>query len=116
MRIEGDQLTDGVFTDGDVSITISGLGSPAAGVPVEFEWAADRPIALVIVRSGLDGDDVAFHVGPLRAGTASGSMVGDGTGVRYVAFCYDTEPEAAQAAPVNRSILGLMLRSGPAAA
>ena len=116
MRIEGDQLANGVHTDGHVSVTIRGLGPSAAGVPVEFEWEADRPIALVIVRSGIDGDDVAFHVGPLNAGTAAGSTVDDGTGIRYVAFCYDTEPDALEIAPVRPSILSLMLRGRPAAA
>ena len=116
MRIEGDKLANGVYSDGNVSITIRGLGPSAAGVPVEFEWEADRPIALVIVRSGIDGDDVAFHVGPLTAGTATGSTVDDGTGIRYIAFCYDTEPAVVQVAPVRRSILNLMLRGEPAAA
>ena len=94
MRIDGDALRNGLHTDGTVTVEINGLGAPVAGVPDTFEWSADRPIALVIVRCGVDGDDVAFHVGPARDGIGRGAMVGDGTGIRSVAFCYDAAPEA----------------------
>jgi hypothetical protein len=94
MRIEGIALTNGLHTDGTVTVEISGLGSPVAGVPDSFDWEADRPIALVIVRSGIDGEDVAFQVGPSRYGTGRGATIGDGTGIQYVAFCYDAAPSA----------------------
>jgi hypothetical protein len=94
MRIEGDALTNGTHTDGSLTVRISGLGSPVAGVPDSFEWKADRPVALVIIRSGIDGEDVSFQVGPSRFGTGRGTGPGDGTGIRYVAFCYDAAPDA----------------------
>ena len=93
MRIEGDALTNGTHTDGTLTVRISGLGSPVAGVPDSFEWEADRPVALVIIRSGIDGEDVSFQVGPARFGTGRGAGVGDGSGIRYVAFCYDAAPD-----------------------
>jgi hypothetical protein len=92
-RIEGDALSNGTHTDGRVTVTISGLGPAAAGAPDTFDWESDRPIALVIVRAGIDGDDVSFHVGPTSSGQGTGTLVGDGTGIRYVAFCYDAEPD-----------------------
>src|SRR4051812_12494375 len=108
MRIDGSTLANGLHTDGTVTVEISGLGSPVAGIPDSFEWEADRPIALVIVRSGIDGDDVAFHVGPSRYGTGRGAMVGDGSGIRYVAFCYDAAPsEVGAAVPVAGSPVAL---------
>jgi len=91
LRIGGDALRNGRFTDGQVSIEISELGAAAAGVPESFSWRADRPIALVIVRSGIDGEDVNFLVGPAIAGHGRSAGVGDGSGIRYVAFCYDAE-------------------------
>jgi len=142
MRIEGDALRNGIHTDGTLTVEITGLGSPVAGVPDSFEWRADRPIALVIIRSGIDGEDVGFQVGPARSGIGQSAGVGDGTGIRYIAFCYDAAPEpaAASAAPVTieqvpipapvkpalpapvpgfgptrrerRSILGLLLQGG----
>jgi hypothetical protein len=144
MRLEGDQLTNGSHTDGRVTVTISGLGASSAGAPDTFDWQADRPIALVIVRAGVDGDDVSFHVGPVEAGRGIGTPVGDGTGIRYIAFCYDAEPDPVAVAvpalpapapavlpvPVaasrsrderiaashgRRSILGRMLQAGSAA-
>lgn len=93
MRIEGDGLVNGTHTDGRLTVTISGLGAAAAGTPDTFDWEADRPIALVIVRAGIDGDDVSFHVGPVASGRGIGTLVGDGTGIRCVAFCYDAEPD-----------------------
>lgn len=113
MRLEDAQLTNGLHTDGRLTIEISGLAAASAGAPDTFEWKADRPIALVIVRSGLDGDDVTFQVGPARSGSGLGSRVSDGTGIRYIAFCYDAEIETVAAAvPVRdqRSILGQMLQ------
>ena len=85
--------SNGTHTDGRLTVTISGLGDAAAGAPDTFDWTADRPIALVIVRAGLDGDDVSFHVGPASTGSGIGALVGDGTGIRYIAFCYDAEPD-----------------------
>jgi hypothetical protein len=93
MRIEGDALRNGTHTDGRLTVTISGLGAASAGVPDTFDWKADRPIALVIVRAGVDGDDVSFHVGPVTSGQGLGTLVGDGTGIRYIAFCYDAAPD-----------------------
>ncbi|HET7472860.1 MAG TPA: hypothetical protein VFJ71_07030 [Candidatus Limnocylindrales bacterium] len=102
MRIDGDDLRNGTHTDGTLTIEISGLGSPVAGIPDSFEWEADRPIALVIVRSGIDGEDVDFQVGPSRHGISRGAGAGDGTGIRYVAFCYDAAPApAVQPAPAD---------------
>ena len=126
MRIEGAKLVNGTHTDGRLTVTISGLGDPAAGVPATFDWTADRPIALVIVRAGLDGDDVSFHVGPARTGSGIGALVGDGTGIRYIAFCYDAEPDPVAAsvpayreAPVasagGRFIMPRPLQAGSAA-
>jgi hypothetical protein len=94
MRIEGDTLTNGTHTDGTLTVRISGLGSPVAGVPNAFEWEADRPVALVIIRSGIDGEDVSFQVGPARFATGRSAGLDDGTGIRYVAFCYDAAPDA----------------------
>jgi hypothetical protein len=94
MRIDAADLVNGLHTDGTLTVEISGLGSPVAGVPDSFEWEADRPIALVIIRSGIDGEDVDFVVGPSRHGVGRAAQVGDGTGIRYVAFCYDAAPDA----------------------
>jgi hypothetical protein len=105
MRIDAASLRNGAHTDGTLTVEIRGLGSPVAGVPDSFEWEADRPIALVIVRSGVDGEDVTFQVGPSRFGSARGTGVSDGSGIRYVAFCYDAIPSASIAlvpAPASR--------------
>jgi len=95
MRIDAAALRNGTHTDGTLTVQISGLGSPAAGVPASFSWTADRPIALVIVRAGIDGDEVSFDVGPSTAGIGRAAGIGDGAGIRYVAFCYDAPIETA---------------------
>ena len=129
MRIDGDDLTNGVHTDGTLSVEITGLGAPVAGIPETFEWVSNRPVALVIVRSGIDGEDVAFDVGPSRRGVARAASIGDGSGIRYVAFCYDAAPAASGAVQLldrsrradrplgptrrdRRSILELLLQPG----
>jgi uncharacterized Zn-binding protein involved in type VI secretion len=82
MRIDGDRLTNGTHTDGTLTVEISGLAAACAGVPDAFEWTANQPIALVIVRSGLDGDDVTFQVGSARFGCGLAASVSDGAGIR----------------------------------
>lgn len=115
LRIEGTNLTNGIHTDGRLSVVISGVGRSDAGAPGSFRWWASRPVALVITRSG-DGDDVAFTPGPLRWGTGV-HRPDDGAGISYIAFCYDTdrEPVARPASPRPRpsvaTILARMLRS-----
>jgi hypothetical protein len=107
MRIEAAQLSNGVHSDGGLTVTISGFGSSDAGAPASFEWQADRPVALVIIRAGLDGDDVSFEVGPLTSGRGPAS-IGEVTGIRYIAFCYDSEPEPVLAPAPNRARLRLV--------
>jgi hypothetical protein len=126
MRLEGASLRNGTHTDGRLTVTISGLSDAAAGVPDTFNWESDRPIALVIVRAGIDGDDVSFHLGPANAGHGLGTVIGDGTGIRYVAFCYDAEPDPVVVSrPAPRDIpaalgrgpiLGRLLQGRPAPA
>ena len=111
MRIDGDALRNGRHTDGRLTVDISELGAAAAGVPESFSWQADRPIALVIVRSGIDGDDVNFLAGPAIAGQGRSAGAGDGSGIRYVAFCYDAEIERASAP--DRSGLRTAVRVRP---
>src|SRR4051812_47366987 len=77
MRIDGATLVNGLHTDGTLTVEITGLGSPVAGIPDSFAWEADRPIALVIVRSGLDGEDGACQGGPNRFGNGRGASGGD---------------------------------------
>jgi hypothetical protein len=115
MRIDAAELRNGLHTDGTLTVEISGLGSPVAGVPDSFEWEADRPIALLIVRSGLDGEDVAFQVGPSRHGLGRGARIGDGTGIRYVAFCYDAPVVAPTPVVVEEPIAAARAASVPSA-
>ncbi len=116
MRIEGANLTNGIHTDGRLSVVISGLGADGTDSTGTFQWWANRPVALVIIRSGADGDDVSLSTGPIRWGTGT-QRPGDGAGISYIAFAYDAERESF-AAPVSRrsktpvaTILARMLRS-----
>ena len=115
LRIDGDALRNGRHTDGRLTVEISELGAAAAGVPESFSWRADRPIAMVIVRSWIDGDDVNFLAGPAIAGNGGSAGAGDGSGIRYVAFCYDAEFERAsetdQTGPRTTTGVRPMLRS-----
>ena len=115
MRIDAAELRNGVHTDGTLTVEISGLGSPVAGVPDSFEWEADRPIALLIVRSGLDGEDVDFQVGPSHRGQGRGAGIGDGTGLRYVAFCYDAPVIPTAPAVIDERIAAPGVATAPSA-
>jgi hypothetical protein len=125
MRIDQRLLRNGVHTDGHLSVEITGLaddglrgGSRTAGT---FEWRADRPVALVIVRSGADGNDVSFVTGPVAAGSLVRENVQRARSAGYIAFCYDVETDSPAArSSVDRlaqarSVLLRALRSGSTA-
>ena len=92
LRIEGADLSNGIHTDGRLSVVISGLDAAADGGREMFQWWSDRPVALVIVRSGVRGDDMSISNGPIRWGTGV-RQPGD-AGLRNITFCYDIEPQA----------------------
>lgn len=93
LRIEGADLSNGIHTDGRLSVVISGFDTTANGGREMFQWWSDRPVALVIVRSGVDGEDMAISTGPIRWGTGV-RQPGDGGGLKNITFCYDIEPQA----------------------
>ena len=62
-------------------------------------------------RMRIDGDDVNFLAGPAIAGQGRSAGAGDGSGIRYVAFCYDAEIERASAP--DRSALRTAVRVRP---
>ena len=113
LRIEGADLTNGIHTDGRLSVVISGLDTADEGRPEMFQWWSDRPVALVIIRSSGDGGDVAFTKGPVRWGT--GVRWPGAGGISYVAFCYDTDRQTRTTRSVERpavtAILARLLRS-----
>lgn len=123
MRIEGANLKNGIHTDGRLSVVISGHASAGPGEPEVLQWWANRPVALVIIRSGVNGEEVTFSTGPLRWGTAvqdpaDGSSI---SSISYIAFCYDTDresvspPRSARSTTPVATILARMLRSASSA-
>jgi hypothetical protein len=90
LRIEAADLSNGIHTDGRLSVVISGLDSTSDGSREIFQWWSDWPVALVIVRSGVDGEELSVSTGPIRWGTAV-RQPGDG-GLKNITFSYDIEP------------------------
>lgn len=116
LRLEGASLTNGIHTDGKLSVVISGLGSAAASVGETIQWWSNRPVALVTMRSAAGVDDVAFSTGPIRWGTWV-RPPGDDGGISYISFSYDTEPDAVAGTRSGTSasvasILARLLKSG----
>jgi hypothetical protein len=91
LRIEGADLSNGIHTDGRLSVVISGFDTAGDGRREMFQWWSDRPVPLVIIRSGVDGNDMLFSTGPIRWGTGVREP-GDG-GLKSITFCYDVEPQ-----------------------
>ena len=91
MRIEGADLSNGIHTDGRLSIVISGFDTAGDGRREIFQWRSDKPVALVIIRSGDEGEELSISTGPIRWGTGI-RQSGDG-GLRSITFCYDIEPQ-----------------------
>ena len=114
MRIDGADLSNGIHTDGRLSVVISGFDSAGDGRREMFQWWSDKPVALVIVRSGLEGEAMSIATGPIRWGTAV-RQPGDG-GVAHITFCYDIETSVRpRPASLDRargtSILARLLRA-----
>ena len=103
MRIEGADLSNGIHTDGRLSVVISGVKTAGRGREM-FQWWSDRPVALVIIRSGVDGNDMSFSTGPIRWGIGVREPGDDG--LKSITFCYDIEPAVRPGeAPANRGRL-----------
>ena len=92
LRIEAADLSNGIHTDGRLSVVISGFDTAGDGRREMFQWWSDRPVALVILRSGVNGNEMSFSTGPIRWGTGVREP-GEG-GLRSITFCYDIEPDA----------------------
>jgi hypothetical protein len=104
LRIEGPDLSNGIHTDGRLSVVVSGFDTADDGRREMFQWWSDRPVALVIIRSGVNGNDMSFSTGPIRWGIGVREP-GEG-GLTSITFCYDVEPEARPTpAPANRGRL-----------
>ena len=117
LRIDGTDLRNGIHTDGRLSVVISGLSTIDQRRPEMFQWWSDRPVALVIIRSSGEGE-VAFTRGPVRWGTGLRRPGDDG--IRYVAFCYDTDRQilgmkrSADRPPVTAMLVRLLRSASPA--
>lgn len=102
LRIERTDLSNGIHTDGQLSVVISGFDTAGDGRREMFQWWSDRPVALVIVRSGVDGNDMSVSTGPIRWGIGVREP-GDG-GLKSITFCYDIEPAVPpRQAPADRA-------------
>jgi hypothetical protein len=93
LRIDAGSVRDGIFGDGTLTVALAVRRESDEAPGLTLDWRSDRPVALVIVRSGTGGQDVAFHVGPALAGSTV-APAADGSGLQYVAFCYDVPIEA----------------------
>ena len=118
MRVDGADLSNGVHTDGRLSVVISGFDAAAEGRREMFQWWSDKPVALVIVRSGVHGEAMSTSTGPIRWGTGV-RQPGDG-GITHVTFCYDIEtsvrpkPAALDRARGTSILARLLLAPSPA--
>jgi len=115
MRVEGADLSNGIHTDGRLSVVISDFDTAADGGREMFQWWSDRPVALVIARPGVDGAAMSISTGPIRWGTGL-RQPGD-AGLKSMTFCYDIEPAVQpRPTPIERvrgtSVLARLFRSG----
>jgi hypothetical protein len=103
MRVEGADLSNGIHTDGRLSVVISGFETADRGREM-FQWWSNGPVALVITRSGADGNDMSFSTGPIRWGIGVREPGDDG--LKSITFCYDVEPAVQpREAPANHGRL-----------
>lgn len=99
---------NGVFTDGQIEITISGYDAKT------FDWSANRSIVqAVYVRGGANDASFLYEYGPGSGGDTDLTTPGAFNEIQYISFCYgddEVPPEeepcptvtaTAQAGPAN---------------
>ena len=95
LKLEGGDLTNGIHSDGTLSVTISNLTNNS------FDWSSNIGVDAVIVKTGSDGTNL-YRYDPPSESTGDTNLVTPGqNGISHISFCYDDDPTTTTTQPTT---------------
>jgi cell division septation protein DedD len=86
-KLEGDDLSNGLHTDGTLTVTISNLTGDT------FDWSSNMGVDGVVVKGGQQGSRLYRYDPPSEVMVDTGLGVPNpaNNGISHISFCYDEE-------------------------
>ena len=97
LKLDGGSLSNGVHSDGTLSVTIANLTSNS------FDWSSNIGVDAVIVKTGADGTNLYRYDPPLESTGDTNLITPGNNGISHISFCYDDDPTTTTTAPVGTS-------------
>ena len=91
LRLQNTQLADGTYSDGALTVTISGFTQSASGAPGSFDWSSNIGVDAVFVKAGNDKHNLYRYEPEATSGEDLGPQAGKGNGISHISFCYDAD-------------------------
>jgi len=98
--------SNGVFTDGTLTVTITNFVNSSSGTPGSFDWSSNIGVDAVFVKAGTDKHNLYVYNPEATSDTGLGPQSGTGNGISHISFCYDFEPPPSVPASVPASVPG----------
>jgi hypothetical protein len=89
LRLQDARLANGTYTEGPLTVTISGFTQSSSGTSGSFEWTSNIGVDAVFVKAGNDKHNLYRYDPEATAGTGLGPQAGKGNGISHISFCYD---------------------------
>jgi hypothetical protein len=99
-KLQDANLANGVYSDGTLTITITGFVGSDSGTPGSFDWASNIGVDAVLVKAGSDKHNLYVYDPESTGDTDLSPQEGQGNGISHISFCYDAdEPSAPPSTP-----------------
>jgi hypothetical protein len=99
LKLQNDQLANGTYSDGTLTVTISNFVNSDSGVPGSFDWSSNIGVDAVFVKAGSDKHNLYVYDPEATSDTGLGPQAGQGNGISHISFCYDVELETESPTP-----------------
>ncbi|HEU0235178.1 MAG TPA: hypothetical protein VFR14_01925 [Candidatus Limnocylindrales bacterium] len=90
-RLQDARLADGTYSDGTLTVTISGFAQSGSGTPGSFDWSSNVGVDAVFVKAGSDKHNLYRYAPEATSGEDLGPQAGKGNGISHISFCYDAD-------------------------
>jgi len=91
LRLQDARLADGSYSDGTLTVTISGFAQSTSGTPGSFDWSSNVGVDAVFVKAGNDKHNLYRYEPEATSGEDLGPQAGKGNGISHISFCYDAD-------------------------
>ena len=91
LRLQEARLADSTYTDGTLTVTISGFTQSASGTSGSFDWSSNIGVDAVFVKAGSDKHHLYRYEPEATSGADLSPQAGKGNGISHISFCYDVD-------------------------